>query len=103
MLFRSQVQKAVAFPVADARLGEKVCLAIIARDVAKLDAYALLDHLYQSGLSKFDMPEYFIQLDLFPLTASGKVLKRELVEWVKNERIHPTAVRWIDPAKAKEA
>ena len=98
-----QVQKAVAFPVADARLGEKVCLAIIARDVAKLDAYALLDHLYQSGLSKFDMPEYFIQLDLFPLTASGKVLKRELVEWAKNERIHPTAVRWIDPAKAKEA
>ncbi len=97
------VQKAAAFPVFDARLGEKVCLAIIAGDGVKIDAYALLDHLYQSGLSKFDMPEYYIQLDAFPLTASGKVLKRELVEWAKSKRIEPTAVRWVDPAKAKEA
>jgi acyl-CoA synthetase len=99
----TQVQKAAAFPVADARLGEKVCLAVIARGNTKLDAYAMLEHLFQSGLSKFDMPEYFIQLDAFPLTASGKVLKRELVEWAKSGRIKPTAVRWVDPAKAKEA
>ncbi len=97
------VQKAAAFPVADERLGEKVCLAIIARDNARLDAYAQLDHLFHSGLSKFDMPEYFMQLDAFPLTASGKVLKRELVEWAKSGRIAPTPVRWVDPAKAKEA
>ena len=97
------VQKAAAFPVFDARLGEKVCLAIIAGDGVKIDAYALLDHLYQSGLSKFDMPEYYIQLDAFPLTASGKVLKRELVEWAKSKRVEPTPVRWVDPAKAKEA
>ena len=98
-----QVQKAAAFPVADDRLGEKVCLSVIARDGVKLNVYALLDHLYQAGLSKFDMPEYFIQLDAFPLTASGKVLKRELVEWAKSGRIAPTAVRWVDPVKAKEA
>ena len=29
------------------------------------------------------MPEYFIALSAFPLTASGKILKRELVEWAK--------------------
>ena len=98
-----QVKKAAAFPVADARLGEKVCLAIVARDGLKVDAYELLDHFFQSGLSKFDMPEYFIQLDSFPLTASGKVLKRELVEWAKYGRVQPTAVRWVDPSKAKEA
>ena len=98
-----QVQKAAAFAVADARLGEKVCLAVIARDRAKLATFELLDHLFQAGLSKFDMPEYFIQLDAFPLTASGKVLKRELVEWAKDGRIQPTPVRWVDPAKAKEA
>ena len=97
------VQKAAAFPVADPRLGEKVCLAIIARDGVKVNAYDLLDHLHQSGLSKFDMPEYFIQLESFPLTASGKVLKRELVEWARGGRIQPIAVRWADPAKAKEA
>ena len=98
-----QVQTAAAFPVADARLGEKVCLAIIARDGDSVDPYGLLEHLHRSGLSKFEMPEYFIQLDAFPLTPSGKVLKRELLDWVKNGRIKPTAVRWIDPVKAKEA
>ena len=98
-----QVQKAAAFAVADERLGEKVCLAIVVREGAKLDPYLLLDHLYQSGLSKFDMPEYFIQLDTLPLTASGKVLKRELVEQVKRKEIEPLPVRWIDTMKAKEA
>ena len=98
-----QIQKAAAFPVADDRLGEKVCLAVIARENTKLDAFDVLGHLHHSGLSKFDMPEYLIQLDAFPLTASGKVLKRELVEWAKGGRIVPEAVRWIDPAKAKEA
>ena len=99
----AHIQKAAAFPVADDRLGEKVCLAVIARDRAKLDAYQVLAHLHESGLSKFDMPEFFIQLDAFPLTASGKVLKRELVDWVKSGRINPDAVRWVEPGKAKEA
>ena len=30
------------------------------------------------------MPEYFIAMEAFPLTASGKILKRELVEWTKS-------------------
>ncbi len=98
-----QVQKAAAFPIADTRLGEKVCLAVIARDGAPLDAYVVLEHLNHCGLSKFDMPEYFIQLDAFPLTPSGKVLKRELLEWAKSGRIQPVAVRWVDPGKVKQA
>ena len=102
-LRHTRVQKAAVFPIADDRLGEKVCLAIIARDGAILDAYEVLEHLHCVGLSKFDMPEYFIQLDTFPLTPSGKVLKRELVELAKCGHIKPGAVRWIDPAKAKEA
>ena len=46
------------------------------------------------GLSRYDMPEYFIAMDAYPLTASGKILKRELVEWAKSGRIAPTPVRW---------
>jgi acyl-CoA synthetase len=88
------VLKAAAFPVADARLGERVCLAVIARDGARLAAEQLLEHLHATGLSKYDMPEYFIGMDAFPLTASGKILKRELVEWVKSGRIAPEPVRW---------
>ena len=38
------------------------------------------------------MPEYFIALDAFPLTASGKILKRELVEWAQARRdVRPDA------------
>ncbi len=33
----------------------------------------------------------------YPLTASGKILKRELVEWAKSGRIAPLPVRWTEP------
>jgi acyl-CoA synthetase len=88
------VLKAAAFSVADERLGEKVCLAVILTDNTEVDGDAMLRHLHDAGLSKFDMPEYYIAMREFPLTASGKILKRELVEWVKDKRIEPTPVRW---------
>ncbi len=49
----------------------------------------MLEHLSEHGLSKYDMPEYFICMDAFPLTASGKILKRELVEMAKAGSIKP--------------
>lgn len=94
------VLKAAAYPVADPRLGERVCLAVIGRDGAGMEAMDLLAHLDAAGLSRYDMPEYFITLDAFPLTASGKILKRELVEWTKSGRINPAAVRWTAPGKS---
>jgi acyl-CoA synthetase len=96
------VLRAAAFGVPDERLGEKVCLALIARAGESVSADAMLDHLHTVGLSKYDMPEYFIALDAFPLTASGKILKRELVEWATSGRIRPEAIRWVGPTK-KEA
>jgi acyl-CoA synthetase len=44
------------------------------------------------------MPEYFIVLPAFPLTASGKILKRELIEMTKRGDIKPLPVRWKAPA-----
>lgn len=95
------VLRAAAFPVADNRLGERVCLAVVPRDGASVDGPEMLTHLASAGLSKYDMPEFFIALDAFPLTASGKILKRELVEWTKTGRIAPAPVRWEDPAKRR--
>jgi acyl-CoA synthetase len=89
-----EVARVAAFPVADRRLGEKVCLAVVAKGA--LDPENLLAHLDAAGLSKYDMPEYFIALDAFPLTASGKVLKRELVEWAKSGRIVPVPIQWTE-------
>jgi len=98
-LKHAAVLKAAAFPVPDPRLGERACLAVILRDGASIDSGRLLEHLNTAGLSKYDMPEYFISMDSFPLTASGKILKRELVEWAKSGRIKPVPVRWLDPGK----
>ena len=92
------VLKAAAFGVPDERLGEKVCLSVVCRPGERVDAQQLLAHLHDAGLSKYDMPEYYIELDAFPLTASGKILKRELIDWVGSGRIAPHPVRWSAPA-----
>ena len=94
----ADIAKAAAFPIADERLGERVCLAIIQRPASNanqsLDANDVLMHLHQVGLSKYDMPEFFIVLPHFPLTASGKILKRELVLMAQRGEIKPEAVRF---------
>jgi acyl-CoA synthetase len=90
----ARVARCAAFPIADQRLGEKVCLAVIPHDGESLEPEELLAHLHHAGLSRYDMPEYFIAMEAFPLTASGKILKRELVEWAKDGRIIPTPARW---------
>ncbi|CAP41573.1 MULTISPECIES: class I adenylate-forming enzyme family protein [Alcaligenaceae] len=88
------IVKSAAFPVPDARLGEKVCLAVIFAPGTALDTGQVLKHLHDAGLSKYDMPEYFIAMDAFPLTPSGKILKRDLVAWLKDGKIAPEPVRW---------
>ncbi|MNT68373.1 Triostin synthetase I [compost metagenome] len=88
------MERAAAYPVQDERLGEKVCLAVIVRAGQELPANDMLEHLAGCGLSKYDMPEYFLGLDSFPLTASGKILKRELVEMTLRGQLKPTAVRY---------
>ena len=88
------VSKAVAFPIADARLGERVCLAIIPRTPPGPSAQEMLAHLDAAGLSKYDMPEYYLLMPEFPMTASGKTLKRELVAWARDSRIQPSPCRF---------
>lgn len=89
----AQVEKAACFPVADDRLGERVCLAII----GTAEPNSLLAHLHERGLSKFDMPEFFLRMDAFPLTPSGKILKRSLVEMVRRGEASPEPVRFKVP------
>ena len=95
------IAKAAAFPIADDRLGERVCLAVLKRTEGALDPAEVLQHLHTVGLSKYDMPEFFIVMPAFPLTASGKILKRELIEMAKRGDIQPTPVRWKNPETAR--
>ncbi len=96
-----EVEQAAAFAVADARLGERVCLAIVPRANAPPDPNAILEHLAIAGLSRYDMPEFMLFLTEMPLTASGKIIKRELVRWVAEGRVRPQPVRYR-PSEAAE-
>jgi acyl-CoA synthetase len=96
------IARCAAFAVADRRLGERVCLAVVLHDGEWTGPDELLAHLHRSGLSRYDMPEYFIAMPAFPLTASGKILKRELVEWAREGRITPAPIRWSDPSREAE-
>jgi acyl-CoA synthetase (AMP-forming)/AMP-acid ligase II len=87
------IEKAAAFPVADQRLGERVCLAVVVRTNMQAGPEAILGHLDASGLSQYDMPEFILQLPEMPLTASGKLLKRALMQWVAEGRVQPVPVR----------
>ncbi|MFJ4394486.1 class I adenylate-forming enzyme family protein [Pseudomonas sp. NPDC089395] len=97
------IAKVAAFPVADQRLGEKVCLAIIPVPGATPSSDEILLHLNEVGLSRYDMPEYFLCLEAFPMTASGKILKRELTEQVKDGHLKPAAICWGATSEAKRA
>jgi acyl-CoA synthetase len=83
-----------AFPIPDDRLGERVCIAVS----GTIDPLVLLEHLRSEGLSKYDMPEYFVRVSEFPTTASGKILKRELVLQVRRGEIVPQPLR--EPTRA---
>ena len=92
------VERAAALPVADPRLGERVCLAVVAREDMVVEPEAILRHLDSAGLSKYDMPEFFVLLEEMPLTTGGKVIKRELVRRVEEDSLRPVPVRFRPPA-----
>jgi acyl-CoA synthetase len=88
------VQRAAALPVKDRRLGEKVCLAVVFHSGKAIAPAELLTHLDAVGLSKYDMPEYFLRLDEIPLTPNGKMLKRAIMDWIEDGRVTPEPIRF---------
>jgi acyl-CoA synthetase (AMP-forming)/AMP-acid ligase II len=86
------VQRVAAVPVPDRRLGERVCLAVMFRPGKAASPEEILKYLDDGGLSKYEMPEFFVQIDEIPLTASGKIRKRDIVDWIADGRVRPTAI-----------
>ena len=87
------VEKAAAIPFPDARLGERVCLVIVPRAGPRPDPQQILKFLEEEGLSRYDLPEYFAEIDDMPLTPGGKVLKRELLALIDTGRLEPELLR----------
>jgi acyl-CoA synthetase (AMP-forming)/AMP-acid ligase II len=88
------IDKAAAFALADPRLGERVCLAVVAGKNVAVEPEAILQHLDSVGLSKYEMPEFILPLEEIPLTATGKVRKGELVRGVEEGSLHPVPVHF---------
>lgn len=88
------VQRVAAVAMPDPRLGERVCLAVMFQPGKAASAEDILDHLDGVGLSRYDMPEYFLSVDEIPLTPSGKIRKRDVVDWIADGRVTPVAVRF---------
>jgi acyl-CoA synthetase len=87
------IDKAAAFAVSDPRLGERVCLALVAGGSGDVDPEALVRELAAAGLPKYELPEFILPLAEMPLTASGKIMKRELASRVAEGALRPIAVR----------
>jgi hypothetical protein len=94
---RAHVER-LSFAVADPRLGERVCLAVVACKDMRAEPEAILRYLDMVDLSKYDMPEYILPIEEMPLTASGKVIKRELARWVEEGRAQPLPARYRSTA-----
>jgi acyl-CoA synthetase len=87
------IEKAAAFAVPDARLGERVCLAVVLDEGARLDPARLLSELAAAGLAAYDRPEFLLPLAAMPLTPSGKIVKRELMRLVAEGQVRPIPLR----------
>ncbi len=87
------VDKVAAVPFPDERLGEKVCLVIKPANGTNPDSRQILKHLEAEGLSKYDMPEYLVEIDDMPMTPGGKVSKRDLLALMTAGRVNPQPVR----------
>ncbi len=87
------IERAAAIPVADARVGEKICLAVMFRAGRSASAQQILDHLDLLGLTKQEMPEYFLELTDIPLMPNGKIQKLDIVKWVHEGTVKPAPVQ----------
>lgn len=86
------IERAAAIALPDPRLGERVCLAVMFRANAAVPADRLLEHLSAAGLSRYDMPEYYLELSEIPLMSNGKIQKRDIVKWIRDGDVAPVAI-----------
>lgn len=75
--------------IPDERLGERICIAIQPSYLGSVEARALISYLHKMGLSKFEMPEFFLEVEKIPVSASGKILKRLILPAISSGKLTP--------------
>ncbi|MGV0819054.1 class I adenylate-forming enzyme family protein [Martelella sp. AMO21009] len=77
--------------------GETVCAVIHPRDHDNLPDCCALWSYCRERLSPQKTPEHWIFVDHFPITATGKIQKNVLKDWVEEGRIVPHG--WVRPQR----
>jgi non-ribosomal peptide synthetase component E (peptide arylation enzyme) len=75
-----EVVQAAVVGLPDERLGERMCACVVLRPGAVLDLDTATKRLKEAGLATYKLPERLEICDAFPMTASGKIQKHELVK-----------------------
>lgn len=75
------VEEVAAFAVPDAETGERLAIAVYARQPDAIDFDHTVDHLLAAGLAKWKLPEQIVVWDApLPRTATGKIQRRRLAD-----------------------
>ena len=67
------------------RSGETVCACVVPRPDAALTPQDVIDFM-KKDVAQYKLPQRLELFESFPLGPTGKVLKRELAEWVETRR-----------------
>ncbi len=86
------VVRAAVLAVPDERLGERICLAITGPTGVAIEGRKLNAHLAQRGLSRYELPEYLLELAEMPMMANGKIDKPALLGAVVAGKLKPTPI-----------
>ena len=84
---------AAAIPLVDDRLGERVCLAVMFETGQSVSAAEILEHLADKGLSRYDMPEFWLPVADIPLMPNGKMEKRQIMRLIGAGELSPQLVK----------
>jgi len=77
-LAHPSVANAAAIAVPDAKWDERPLLVVVPADPGKgVDTHALLDHM-RGHLAKWQVPDQVVVADALPMTATGKISKKDL-------------------------
>lgn len=86
------IEFAAAVPVPHDRLGEQACLVVSFVPGRSSTVEEILGHLSDEGLSRYDMPEFWVRLDQMPLMPNGKVQRMELIRRIRAGEMPPEPV-----------
>lgn len=77
ILLHIDVVQAALVAIIDEQFGEKSCAFIVSRN-SELKAVALRRHLMELGIAQYKLPDHIKFIESLPLTAVGKVDKKQL-------------------------